>query len=197
MTTLRPFSPADTLCFNGVNSDFWTATYHNGYYSMYAATWPSFCVTAENTSGQITAYMLGKDEPPPPDPNHHGHLTALSISPGCRGVGLARVFMNILEALSGSRTAPAKSATVPNRDAVDAWFVDLFVRCNNERAVEMYERMGYSVFRRVVDYYTGMGESRDEKDGFDMRKSMPRDTAKRYVRPNGRDLLVEPDQVWA
>ena len=77
--------------------------------------------------------------------------------------------MNILEALSGSRTAPAKSvsggesqdatgghvsrekATMPNRDAVDAWFVDLFVRCNNERAVEMYERMGYSVFRRVVE----------------------------------------------
>lgn len=50
--------------------------------------------------------------------------------------------MNILEALSGSKS---------NKDAVDAWFVDLFVRCNNERAAEMYERMGYSVFRRVVE----------------------------------------------
>lgn len=38
-----------------------------------------------------------------------------------------------------------------NPDAVDAWFVDLFVRCNNGRAVEMYEKMGYSVFRRVVE----------------------------------------------
>jgi N-terminal acetyltransferase B complex catalytic subunit len=77
--------------------------------------------------------------------------------------------MNILEALSGSRTHPAKGvsdgesqdtigedtngqkAVLSNKDAVDAWFVDLFVRCNNERAVEMYERMGYSVYRRVVE----------------------------------------------
>jgi N-terminal acetyltransferase B complex catalytic subunit len=69
--------------------------------------------------------------------------------------------MNILEALSGTRTLPAplsegkvaeagKEITL-NKDAVDAWFVDLFVRCNNERAAEMYERMGYSVFRRVVE----------------------------------------------
>lgn len=43
----------------------------------------------------------------------------------------------------------------------------------------------------------GAGALRDELDGFDMRKSMPRDTAGRYVRTNGRDTLVTPDQVWA
>lgn len=37
------------------------------------------------------------------------------------------------------------------RDSVDAWFVDLFVRCNNGRAISMYEKMGYSVYRRVVE----------------------------------------------
>jgi N-terminal acetyltransferase B complex catalytic subunit len=36
-------------------------------------------------------------------------------------------------------------------DNVDAFFVDLFVRCNNGRAVEMYEKLGYSVYRRVVE----------------------------------------------
>jgi N-terminal acetyltransferase B complex catalytic subunit len=36
-------------------------------------------------------------------------------------------------------------------DCVDAWFTDLFVRCNNHRAVEMYEKLGYSVYRRVVE----------------------------------------------
>jgi N-terminal acetyltransferase B complex catalytic subunit len=43
----------------------------------------------------------------------------------------------------------------------------------------------------------GAGASRDELDGFDMRKSMPRDAEGRYVRANGRDTLVTPDQVWA
>lgn len=37
------------------------------------------------------------------------------------------------------------------KDCVDAWFTDLFVRCNNHRAVEMYEKLGYSVYRRVVE----------------------------------------------
>jgi N-terminal acetyltransferase B complex catalytic subunit len=84
--------------------------------------------------------VIAKHEPPAPDPQHHGHLTALSISPPSRGLGLARIFMALLEQLSG-----------PGKDCVDAWFVDLFVRCNNTRAVSMYEKMGYSVFRRVVE----------------------------------------------
>jgi len=36
-------------------------------------------------------------------------------------------------------------------ESVDAFFVDLFVRCNNKRAVELYEKLGYSVYRRVVE----------------------------------------------
>ena len=84
--------------------------------------------------------MIAKHEPPPPDPQHHGHRAALSIAPSFRSLGLARVFMSLLERLCAH-----------GKDAVDAWFVDLFVRCNNVRAVEMYERMGYSVFRRVVE----------------------------------------------
>lgn len=43
------------------------------------------------------------------------------------------------------------AATKKRKDTVDAWFVDLFVRCNNGRAVEMYEKLGYSVYRRVVE----------------------------------------------
>ncbi|GFZ50914.1 hypothetical protein JCM24511_08672 [Saitozyma sp. JCM 24511] len=141
MSVIRPFDPTDILRFNKVNQDPWTATYHNGYYCSYAAQWPDFCYTAESPcDGGIDAYMIAKHEPPAPDPQHHGHLTALSISPPSRGLGLARIFMALLEQLSG-----------PGKDCVDAWFVDLFVRCNNTRAVSMYEKMGYSVFRRVVE----------------------------------------------
>jgi N-terminal acetyltransferase B complex catalytic subunit len=88
----------------------------------------------------MTSPVISKHEPPPPDPSHHGHLTALSISPSFRSLGLARVYMDMLERLSSE-----------GKDGVDAWFVDLFVRCNNGRAIEMYERLGYSIFRRVVE----------------------------------------------
>ena len=35
------------------------------------------------------------------------------------------------------------------------FFVDLFVRVSNEIAVNMYENLGYVVYRRVLEYYSG------------------------------------------
>ena len=35
------------------------------------------------------------------------------------------------------------------------FFVDLFVRVSNQVAVTMYEKLGYSVYRRVLEYYSG------------------------------------------
>ncbi|WVN86289.1 uncharacterized protein L203_101452 [Cryptococcus depauperatus CBS 7841] len=227
MSFIRPFDLTDILHFNNVNADPWTATYHSGYYASYIAQWPDWCVTVRGAfDSSLKAYMISKNEPPAPDPQHHGHLTALSITPSYRGLGIARILMNILERLSGPGKAfvhdhsesrgdgvsPGQSPTKPSeagnqaklshgaaKDSVDAYFVDLFVRCNNKRAIDMYEVLGYSVYRRVVDYYHGMegiGSSRDELDGFDMRKSMPKDVKNGYVRSNGRDILVSPDQVW-
>jgi N-terminal acetyltransferase B complex catalytic subunit len=89
----------------------------------------------------------------------------MSITPSYRSLGLARFFMDHLETLASD--GGAASTATPNgetenttttedsrtirKDCVDAWFTDLFVRCNNHRAVEMYEKLGYSVFRRVVE----------------------------------------------
>jgi N-terminal acetyltransferase B complex catalytic subunit len=48
-------------------------------------------------------------------------------------------------------------------------FVDLYVRCANETAIAMYEGFGYSVYRRVREYYGSLGRSAggaDEEDAF-------------------------------
>ena len=50
-----------------------------------------------------------------------------------------------------------------------AFFVDLYVRCVNFAAITMYEGLGYSVYRRVREYYSNLGlgySVRDEEDGF-------------------------------
>jgi len=95
------------------------------------------------------------------------------------------------------------------------FFVDLYVRCANSVAIGMYEGMGYSVYRRVREYYgtLGIGKGgRDEEDAFgrstpflmvhifdirvaDMRKPLPRDTHRRSVRPNGQDIIVSRHDV--
>jgi len=49
------------------------------------------------------------------------------------------------------------------------FFVDLYVRCANTVAIDMYESLGYSVFRRVKEYYGSLGVGkggRDEEDAF-------------------------------
>ena len=48
-------------------------------------------------------------------------------------------------------------------------------------------QFGYTVYRRVLGYYSG------EEDAFDMRKAMPRDVLKRSVIPLKRP--VKPEEL--
>ncbi len=57
----------------------------------------------------------------------HAHITALTVAPAARRLGLARLLTENLERAG---------------DEYDAWFVDLFVRRSNAVAVGMYRRMG-------------------------------------------------------
>ncbi|KAJ7866653.1 N-acetyltransferase [Mycena leptocephala] len=82
-------------------------------------------------------------------------------------------------------------------DTYRGFFVDLYVRCTNDVAIGMYEELGYSVYRRVREYYESLGgdRGRDEEDAFDMRKPLSRDAGRRSVRPNGREMLVSRYEV--
>lgn len=96
------------------------------------------------------------------------------------------------------------------------FFVDLYVRCANNVAIDMYEGFGYSVYRRIREYYGNLGlgkGGRDEEDAFgapvlplhsnnsalikplDMRKPLSRDPLRRSVRANGRDMIVSASDV--
>ena len=105
----------------------------------------------------------------------HGHITALTVSPRARRLGHAT-------ALSDSLATAC--------DAQDAWFVDLFVRESNAVAKELYRKMGYSVYRKVRDYYN------DGEDALDMRMPLSRDKDRAHVRENGETFEVDPRDVW-
>jgi N-terminal acetyltransferase B complex catalytic subunit len=85
----------------------------------------------------------------------HGHITAVSVAPEYRRLSLARNMCQRLEFASD--------------EIYKGYFVDLYVRCNNALAIKMYEGMGYSVYRRVREYYGNLGvgkDGRDEEDAF-------------------------------
>lgn len=85
----------------------------------------------------------------------HGHVTALTVAPEYRRLSLARKMMSTIEFISD--------------ESYRAFFVDLYVRCANQLAIDMYEGFGYSVYRRVREYYGSLGlgkGGRDEEDAF-------------------------------
>eukprot|EP00842_Homolaphlyctis_polyrhiza_P004699 jgi/Hompol1/522/HPOL_005343-RA len=98
MTTLRRFVADDLFRFNNINLDPLTETYNLSFYLGYLAQWPDYCITAENASGSLMSYILGKAEGT--GELWHGHVTAVTVAPDFRRLGLARTLMDMLEEVS-------------------------------------------------------------------------------------------------
>mmetsp|Transcript_22488 Transcript_22488/g.61301 ORF Transcript_22488/g.61301 Transcript_22488/m.61301 type:complete len:175 (+) Transcript_22488:1-525(+) len=169
MTSLRKFTAEDLYGFANINLDHLTETYNLAFYLQYLAVWPEYFEVAETPSGRFMGYIMGKAEGL--DENWHGHVTALTVAPEFRRIGLAQHLMNELEEISEHKH--------------NGYFVDLFVRVSNLLAINMYKKFGYSVYRRVIGYYSG------EEDAFDMRKALPRDVDRRSIIPLDRPVYPE------
>jgi N-terminal acetyltransferase B complex catalytic subunit len=116
---------------------------------------------------ECMGYILGKVEGQ--GEKWHGHVTAVTVAPDFRRLGLARQLMLLLE-------------DVTHR-VHNGFFVDLFVRVSNGVAIRMYEKFGYIVYRTVLGYYSS------EENAYDMRKAMPRDKNKTSMVPLTRPIL--------
>jgi predicted acetyltransferase len=68
--------------------------------------------------------------------NWHGHVTAVTVGPDFRRQKLAQLLMQLLEDIT--------------EKVHNGYFVDLFVRCSNKTAQTMYNKFGYTVYRRVL-----------------------------------------------
>ncbi|KAF7270547.1 N-alpha-acetyltransferase 20 A [Rhynchophorus ferrugineus] len=170
MTTLRPFTCDDMYRFNNVNLDPLTETYGLSFYMQYLAHWPEYFQVAESASGEIMGYIMGKAEGIAE--NWHGHVTALTVSPDYRRLGLAATLMNFLEEVSEKKRA---------------YFVDLFVRVSNNVAIKMYSNLGYIVYRTILEYYSGD----PDEDAYDMRKALSRDVTRKSVVPLSHPVRIE------
>lgn len=188
MSSLRPFTALDLFRFNATNLDPLTENYDITFYLNYLARWPTYFCAVENAGGRIMGYSIPPFSScfsrrlsflsslfvaffrlpmqwltfffPPPTTvmgkaegqytNWHGHVTAVTVAPSYRRLGLAKMMMDELERVTDK--------------VYRGYFVDLFVRVSNEIAIGMYEKLGYSVYRRVMEYYSGggFGDSEDE-----------------------------------
>jgi len=62
----------------------------------------------------------------------------------------------------------------------------------------MYRKLGYSVFRTVVNYYSDdpTGKSAKGEDAFDMRKPLNRDKDRKHIRTDGENHKVSAEDVY-
>ncbi|MCJ1385059.1 N(alpha)-acetyltransferase 20, NatB catalytic subunit [Xylographa soralifera] len=159
------------------NLDPLTENYDVHFYIEYMARWPSLFTIAENSDGQIIGYIMGKVEEDPAylsfSDNYlpwHGHVTALTVAPQYRRLGIAKLLTEAFERACENQ---------------NAWFVDLFVRASNDRAITMYRKMGDNPTSKSA------GE-----DAFDMRKPMRRDKKRKHIRENGEEYRVNPEDIY-
>eukprot|EP00461_Guttulinopsis_vulgaris_P002661 UN02662 len=117
----------------------------------------------QGPSGQLTSYMMAKVEGE--DEQYHGHVSAVTVAPSSRRLGLGSLLM-----VETERTLES---------TYDTNYCDLYVRPSNISAVMLYKKLGYEVCRRVLAYYSG------EEDAYDMRKAL-----RRMIRC-GKKLLVD------
>ena len=55
----------------------------------------------------------------------------------------------------------------------------------------------YSVYRRVVNYYSDNPTSNTAgEDALDMRKPMRRDKKRQHIRENGEDYRINPEDIY-
>ncbi|XP_072907490.1 N-alpha-acetyltransferase 20 isoform X2 [Hemitrygon akajei] len=149
------------------NLDPLTETYGIPFYLQYLAHWPEYFIVAEAPGGELMGYIMGKAEGSVAREEWHGHVTALSVAPEFRRLGLAAKLMELLEEISERK---------------GGFFVDLFVRVSNQVAVNMYKQLGYSVYRTVIEYYSASNGEPDE-NAYDMRKALSRDKEKKSIIP--------------
>ena len=124
------------------------------FYYLYIARWPDLLSMQESPTGRISSYMIGKAEGSGTE--WHGHISAVTVCPEYRRLGLAKTLCREVERVSDK--------------VYRGYFVDLFVRVTNTVAIKMYQKFGYTVYRRVLKYYDS------DEDAFDMRKPCSRDT---------------------
>ncbi|SGZ50746.1 CIC11C00000004417 [Sungouiella intermedia] len=190
MTSIKPFKMEDLFEISSVNLDPFTENFNLLFYSQYVCEWPQlFFKSVEPASHghEISGYMMGKTEGQLSKKEWHTHITAVTVSRDYRRIGLASDLCRHLERITAVKP-------------YEALFVDLFVKVTNSTARQLYEKLGYSVYRRVIGYYGSVyPEDRnkvdDEIDAFDMRKALPMDVKNETVRENGDKVYVLPQEI--
>ncbi|AIF69162.1 30S ribosomal protein S18 [Palaeococcus pacificus DY20341] len=107
--------------------------YPRGLFLMFLENNPETFLVAEYT-GKVIGYVMGYLRP-----DLEGHVMSIAVDPLYRGNGIGRALM---------------IAVIDKLIRLGARYVGLEVRVSNERAIKLYEKLGFKKVKRVHKYYS-------------------------------------------
>lgn len=178
MIVYEPMLPIDILGLDMANLDRTSENFSFGYYMDYLLQHPYDFFTARYfdsaqyqtttiISTPVVAYAFGKREL---KEELCYHLSAVSVAPSARMLGVGRTLMKLFETTGNT---------------YNAWFIDLFVRMANKGAISFYSKLGYVTYRKVFNYYWYPSDH-----ALDMRLSLAKDTEKNLMK-RSKDINAE------
>ena len=166
MVSIQPFKFEDLWSINRINIDYWTETFSTSFYLHYMNNAPEMNLMISNNSGEKCGYIIGANKGK--KESVRAHVIAVTVCEDSRRLGLATTLLNNVEKVC--------------EDKYKGLCVGLYVRPYNYIAHKLYHKNGYLLYRRILEYYSSIGE-----DGFDMRKSTKWDVEGLY-----KKALEEP-----
>eukprot|EP01029_Cantina_marsupialis_P020097 TRINITY_DN4686_c0_g1_i2.p1 TRINITY_DN4686_c0_g1~~TRINITY_DN4686_c0_g1_i2.p1 ORF type:complete len:131 (+),score=24.72 TRINITY_DN4686_c0_g1_i2:67-459(+) len=124
MVSIRPANVEDLIKIQDANLHCLPENYQMKYYFYHDLTWPELTFVAEDSTGKIVGYVMGKLDEESKDANR-AHITSLAVLRSHRKLGLAT---KLMEATNRAMV-----------DVYDAENVSLHVRESNEGAYHLYK----------------------------------------------------------
>ncbi|TDG43206.1 hypothetical protein AWZ03_010366 [Drosophila navojoa] len=162
MTALREFAFDDLFKFNRILFDPLTEVYTIAFYASRVFEFPMLTEVAVAPNGQVTGFIMGsrvrnkqwgRNGKDSDKMGSHGHVNALSIDNDYRRLGVGTLLMESFRV---------------KLEVKREWYIDLFVRCKNQKAIKLYELLGYTKYSLLRKYY-------DDDDGYEMRLPLSQD----------------------
>ncbi len=132
MVVIRPAKLFDLPEISRIEVKSFKEKYPRGIFMMFLENNPDTFLVAEY-NGRVIGYVMAYLRP-----DLEGHIMSIAVDPEYRGNGIGKALMlEVMERLVKK----------------GAQYIGLEVRVSNEKAIKLYEKLGFRKVKRIIGYY--------------------------------------------
>jgi ribosomal-protein-alanine N-acetyltransferase len=132
MVVIRPAKLFDISSVMAVERASFREQYPRGIFLTFLENNPDTFLVAEY-NGKVIGYVMAYMRP-----DLEGHIMSIAVDPEYRGMGIGSALL---------------TEAIERLIARGARYIGLEVRVSNERAIRLYEKLGFKRVKRIIGYY--------------------------------------------